>query len=313
MSFIVLLNPPLQFDLPGNNQWWRFALSIVIFIGGYVAVNLTLVYGAQYLHGTLYQLFPNTFSSQPIFHLFDMKKGWPDAPVMSGVVLFILFMLSLVVAIPILGFVIRVIHGRPVKSVFGNLGQGFDWALFWSGFLSAALALSIVTGIELLMFWDLISYQPDWHALFIYVPVALVLVPLQVLAEEMMFRGYLLQMVCLSTRRFLIRLLVPALPFALLHYGNAEVQNAPVMALSYFIILSSYLTWLSLRTGGLAAAVGFHLAMNLFAMFVLSSSLSAYISPAVFYSETSIAEALPVEIIVIIVLFHFVMRRRGVV
>lgn len=303
----------MSFPLPGRNRWWHFGITIFLFAGLYIAGNMALFSGVEHLHVLLHQQYPELFSARPLFQLFDMKNGWPDAPVMSGVLLFSMFMVSIIIAIPILALTITAVHRRSLVSVFGNLGQGFDRAQFWHGFLSAAIALFIVTCAEIVLFWDTTSFTFNWSALSVYLPVAILLVPLQVLAEEAVFRGYLLQMISFFSRRLWLRILVPAIPFALLHNGNAEVQNAPVMALGYFIILSLYLTWLSLRTGGIAAAVGFHLAMNVFAMFVLTSSLSAYLSPTLFYIDAPSAGVFPVEIIIVIALFHYLMKHKGLV
>ena len=142
-----------------------------------------------------------------------------------------------------------------------------------------------------------------------YLPIAILVVPLQVLAEELFFRGYLLQAMSVATKRLAVRIIVPALAFALLHYDNAEVQNAAVPAMAYFVIFSLYITWVTTRVSGISAAVGFHLAMNMVALFIISSSLSAYISPTLFYVNEPVVWTLPLEIISVIAIYHILMKR----
>jgi uncharacterized protein len=296
---------------PGRNEWWRYGLAVALFMGGYLGGAFLLIFMAGVGHGILVNEFPDQFTARPFMDLFDMNRGWPDALVMSGAVLFATVMGSVIIAIPALALAVKLVHQRPIFSLLGV--EGFDWKVFRSSFLGAALGFALFTGAELVLFWEDILFSSRWRDLLVYLPVAVVVVPLQVLAEEVVFRGYLLQSVAVFTNRTWVRISIPALAFALLHFGNAEVQRVPVAAMSYFVIFSFYVTWLTARSGGIAAAVGFHLAMNVFAAFIISSSLSAYISPTLFYVDEPVSWLLPVEIIFIIAVYHSLMKRWNVI
>jgi len=293
--------------LAGRNEWWRYGLALTLFIGGYLGGAFVLITAAGVGHGVLSRLFPDQFSQQFFFDLFDMSKGWPDVPVFSGVLLFASAMGSLIVAIPVLALIVIFIHRRSFGSLLGV--DGFDRVAFFTSLAGGVIGLGLFTGIELAFFWDDISFNRRWVDILFYLPVAIFLVPLQVLAEELFFRGYLLQAVSVATKRLWIRVMLPALAFAVLHYSNAEVRNAVLPSLAYYLIFSVYVTWLTTRTGGIAAAAGFHLATNIFAVFIISSSLSAFISPALFYVGEPTLWAVPVEITVVVIIHNFLMKR----
>ena len=293
--------------LLGRNDWWRYLLSTVVFGVGYLGGGLLLFFAADATHQMLASSFPRQFSETSLMALFDLSRGWRDAPVMSGLLLFATFMGSIIIAIPVLAFAVKYIHLRPFKSLLGD--HGFDGTTFSISFSAGVVGFGLITGLEITLFWDGISFNRQWTDILLYLPIAILVVPLQVLAEELFFRGYLLQAMSVATKRFIVRITVPALAFALLHYGNAEVQNAAIPAMAYFVIFSLYITWVTTQVSGISAAVGFHLVMNVFALFIISSSLSAYFSPTLFYFNEPTDWTIPLEIIGVIAIYHALMKR----
>jgi membrane protease YdiL (CAAX protease family) len=83
--------------------------------------------------------------------------------------------------------------------------------------------------------------------------VLVLVVPLQAVAEEYVFRGWLLQAFGSVFRRPWVPILIQAVLFAALH---GEVG----MPLAFGVLAG----WLTVRTGGIEAAIGLHIAHNLF-------------------------------------------------
>ena len=291
----------------GRNDWWRYGLAFILFIGGYLGSVIVLARGLEAGYGALSALFPEHFSQQPFAYLLDLDVGWPDAPLLSGLYLFSSLMMSIIIAIPVLWIVVVWVHRRPFSGIFG--WNGFDWRMFRRSFAAASVGCSLAAAVGVMLFWSRLVINSDWVNFISYLLVAVVLVPLQVLAEELVFRGYILQSVSMITKRSWLRICIPALTFAFLHYDSIEVQTAPVFAMGYFVMLSLYITWFAVRSGGIAAAVGFHLALNMFAAFVIITSLSPQISPTTFYIDAPAAWALPLEIIFVIAVHHALMKR----
>ncbi|MDR0782697.1 MAG: CPBP family intramembrane metalloprotease [Propionibacteriaceae bacterium] len=100
------------------------------------------------------------------------------------------------------------------------------------------------------------SPLPQWGWFLV---VVLITTPFQALAEEVVFRGYLMQALGSVVRNVWFPIIGTALVFAIFH----GVQN-PWLFGSRFVfgILAGILVW---RTGGLEAAVMIHIINNLFA------------------------------------------------
>lgn len=117
--------------------------------------------------------------------------------------------------------------------------------------LNAALWASFVLGMP-----DFGSAQTGWLAFLL---VLVVTSPLQAVAEEVFFRGYLLQAIGSATNRAWVGIVGSALVFALFH----GTQNPALFA--HRFVFGLIAGWLVLRTGGLEAGIAAHIINNLFA------------------------------------------------
>ena len=117
--------------------------------------------------------------------------------------------------------------------------------------LNAALWTSFLLGMP-----DFGPAQPGWPGFLV---VLLITSPLQAIAEEVFFRGYLLQAIGSATGKAWMGIVGTALLFALFH----STQNPALFVHRFAFGLIS--GWLVLRTGGLEAAIAAHIVNNLFA------------------------------------------------
>lgn len=145
----------------------------------------------------------------------------------------------------------------PLGLIWSVVGQ-VRWRLFFE-FLVWALAvfLAIEGGRTLLGLatglW--IGVQFEERSLVVLGLLA-VLMPFQVVAEEVVFRGYILQTIGCWLARPALVVLVPVPFFVMGHPGNVTTGIASgIMALAA--------GYLCLRTGGLEAAIALHLVNNL--------------------------------------------------
>ncbi len=116
-----------------------------------------------------------------------------------------------------------------------------------------------------------------------WLPLALPALLVQTAAEEIAFRGYLLQGLAARFRSRWIWWLLPALGFGALHWNPAEFgANAWLVALSTAVI-GLILADVTIRTGNLSAAIGLHFANNVASLLVVAlpsplASLSLYLA-----------------------------------
>ncbi len=98
--------------------------------------------------------------------------------------------------------------------------------------------------------------QAGWVAFLL---VLLVTSPLQAVAEEVFFRGYLLQTIGSASGRAWVGIVASALLFAFFHGSQS-----PALFVHRFVF-GLLAGWLVLRTGGLEAGIAAHVINNLFA------------------------------------------------
>jgi membrane protease YdiL (CAAX protease family) len=113
------------------------------------------------------------------------------------------------------------------------------------------------------------SSLPIEHWLIAFAPL-LLLILFQTAGEELFFRGYLTQQLAARIPNPLVWGLLPSLAFGLAHTanggGNAQFTVYYVAVATLLGLVMTALVW---RTGGLAAAMGFHLMNNVGAMLLI--------------------------------------------
>ncbi len=94
---------------------------------------------------------------------------------------------------------------------------------------------------------------------------------IQATAEELIFRGYLLQQLGALSRSWLVWAVIPSLLFGLIHY-NSDLPNYGGV---YYVLITflmglafSVLVW---RTGTLWAAAGLHVGINIMGLGVVGT------------------------------------------
>ncbi|KAF0677326.1 CPBP family intramembrane glutamic endopeptidase [Profundibacterium mesophilum] len=161
----------------------------------------------------------------------------------------------------------RLLHRRRAASLFGprrRLVRDFLRA-------GAAVALLYAAGLALWSIGFDARQQLETSLWLSLLPVALAGVLIQTGAEELLFRGYLLQQLAARFRSPLAWMVLPSILFGLLHFDpGAQGAGAwlPVFSAGLFGLIAADLT---ARTGSIGAAWGFHFANNVLAILVLAT------------------------------------------
>jgi membrane protease YdiL (CAAX protease family) len=157
-------------------------------------------------------------------------------------------------------------HGVSWRRAFSISGVGFRWVQFWR----AALALLIVGLLAHVLGYGLEPQQYHFpartsaHALWMVLALGVIFV--QSLGEEVLFRGYLLRV---WGAVLPLRLPVTAGVIALFvtgHAWNEDLQRDPLLNVVYFIVGEVVAYAVLFRTRNLAASAGLHWMNNVVAL-----------------------------------------------
>jgi membrane protease YdiL (CAAX protease family) len=152
-------------------------------------------------------------------------------------------------------------------------------AAVWTG--SAA----VFEGVAYLLYPQSYTWTFDPARFLPLLVVVGLLVPLQSAAEELLFRGYLLQGLGLALRRGWAALLVTSVLFAAVHLGNPELARFGNSFVVYYAGIGLVLGLATLLDDGLEVAIGAHAANNLWGALVVSFPGSVLDTPALLRME----------------------------
>lgn len=168
-----------------------------------------------------------------------------------------LFMIALLLPVSLLA--VRLVGRRPASTVLSVAGR-LRWRLLGRAAVVSAVFMIIALVVTLLVDPPIAYGFESIHRWpLIMVLLVLAVIPWQAAAEEVLFRGVLMQAVGAWLRHPVWAIVLPAPLFVLGHtynaYGLADI--------AVFALVAGYLTW---RTGGLEAAIGLHVVNNLVAI-----------------------------------------------
>ena len=172
------------------------------------------------------------------------------------------------------GAVTRVLFGFSLPHLYGGSGK-----IRWSDFRVAfAYIFVIILFLELLVFvatWvmgtppytrnDAVSIL-DW---LIYLMPLIILVFLQIGAEEVFFRGYLLRLIYSRKARLVWAVYVPSFLFGLAHLDPITYGFNSMLYVLNTTVTGVILCFITLWRGNIAMAMGIHFAVNIFAILII--------------------------------------------
>jgi membrane protease YdiL (CAAX protease family) len=262
------MNDYLNLARLGKNHWWRYLLAVLAILFAWQIVGslpaVLLVFWVS-LDGN-----PATAVT-------------PDAA-FDGVPLsisFVAFMLASWAFLAGIFIAVRFIHGRRFLTLV-TPASAPDWKRFFQGFgvwfgLVAAAAV-----VEAVLYPGRYVWTLDLRAYLPFVFLALIMVPIQTSAEELFFRGYLLQGFGLRIRNIWVLTFLSGFLFMLPHLLNPEAKLGYwLMGLNYFSI-GALMAYVTLRDGRLELALGIHAANNLFTALFANAVVTVMPTPSMF-------------------------------
>lgn len=192
----------------------------------------------------------------PYDHLTDLQRIY--ANVFKTPLVFIAFLSTVIPVIPAI-FIARLITNfKPVgliHSIAGRMRWSYLGVFLGFGFLIFGLYSVGFAALDGSLTTQNSVHPLDSGMFWLYIVLILLIVPFQCYAEELLFRGYLMQTVGRWLKNPAWAIIIPAPIFMVLHgYGLWGLLSVLTMAL-----IAGFLCW---YTGGLEAGIGLHIANN---------------------------------------------------
>lgn len=172
-------------------------------------------------------------------------------------------------------FWVKFVQGQSITSLTTSR-QKIDWKrVFFSFFLWGSITTLLILGLYFTQPENFVwNFNPE--KFFIFLVLAVVLVPMQTSFEEYLFRGHMLQGIGLATNSRLIPLIITSVLFGLMHIANPEVGKIGYIIMIYYIGTGFFLGIMTLMDEGLELALGFHAANNLVGALLLTADWTAF-------------------------------------
>lgn len=193
----------------------------------------------------------------PYDHLTDLQRVY--ANVFKTPLVFITFFISIIPVIPAI-FIARLITNFKPLGLIHSIAGRMRWS-YLGVFLGFGFLIFGLYNVGNLVLAGSLTTQNSVHPLnsgmfWLYIVLILLIVPFQCYAEELLFRGYLMQTVGRWLKNPVWAIIIPAPIFMVLHgYGLWGLLSVLTMAL-----IAGFLCW---YTGGLEAGIGLHIANNI--------------------------------------------------
>ncbi len=238
----------------GRNGWWRYTWGVVLIVAVW--------------------LFAGGLVS-PL--LWPLPLGGVREFVATNVDF--MLMMSGVVMVHVL------VHHRPWRTLITSRSS-LSWRRLFEGAALWGVLMLLIVVLESALYpgryvW---SFDPQrWPQFFV---LALLLTPIQCTAEELLFRGYLLQAIGRVFHNPFVSAALSSLLFAAPHLLNPEAtaHGLLIMAATYFT-MAMFLALVALRDAGLELAIGAHTANNFFLIVFFGYKDSPLPASAMFTTE----------------------------
>lgn len=237
-------------------RWWRPLVAVLVTAAFFLGVNIVLSVGvmvALLASGTLTLEIASSPAELTELLLPDMARPWTIAFGLGAIAL----------VLPLVPLALRIAGIRPAGprvSVLHSVLFRLRWrwlgeTLLWSLLLWVVLN-GILIGLDLAQGSGLSEFAIDPATYAISLVLVVLLVPVQAATEEYLYRGVLLQSTGAWVPFAIVPILLSSVAFAFSHaYDVWGILQVGIMGVGF--------AWVTIRTGGLEAAIALHTVNNI--------------------------------------------------
>lgn len=230
---------------------WRWVLGTLLIVLVWQIAGTLLTIVAAVLAGMTFE----EFLPDAGFTIGDLA---PDRAALVLVVIMVSFIPFFVANF----FAYRFILERKAIYLLTSVGR-FSFRRVMSGFAVWLILGLVGTLIAAVLTPGSVTWTFNPAGILPFVLVAILLIPIQTTAEELFFRGWLLQWTDNGRRNAYVLALVNGLLFAFPHLTNPEVAGDDLIRSVSYVAVGAAWAWVTLRDRSLELAIGAHAANNI--------------------------------------------------
>lgn len=277
----------------GKNHWWRYLLGLLLIVvfwqvlGAIPLLIMVLVISEDGDDSTNVDLETLQFSG--------VDSLWPYL----GINFTLLAMLLGVF------LAVRFLHQRRFTSLLTPIAR-INWKRILEGFTVFFALIASAAALEVWLKPEAYQMTFDPKQFLLFLPIALVITPLQAAAEELFFRGYVMQGLGLWSRQALVPVLGSSLLFMAAHLTNPEVGEDIYLIPLLYLLMGLFLAIITVKSNSLELAIGAHAANNLFAVLIMNYANSALPAPSLFMADKVDPMASIVSFVLVAAAFYWI-------
>ncbi len=193
----------------------------------------------------------------------------------------VLMLLPFVFVAALVLILIRYMHNISIRAFITSRAK-IDWKRIGFSFVGIVLLNFLFFVFSYYSNPSHFQWNFDPQAFAILFLIAIVLVPLQTSAEELFFRGYLMQGFGQVFKHRIFPLLITSLLFGFMHFGNPEIDKlGPLLMVSY-VSMGFFFGIITLMDEGLELALGYHAGNNLLISLLVTADWTAFQTNSLF-------------------------------
>ena len=201
--------------------------------------------------------------------------------------------LSVIIMIPALYIATKIVRDRPFSSYASSRG-GFNFKLYLKALIIPFIALVILQCLDI----AINGPEGTYHFSILFLITSLILIPLQCIAEEYVYRGLIMQTFGSWFKIPVLAILLQSIIFTVSHGYNS------LGLIEIFVsgIIFGFLTW---KTNGIEVSSAIHTANNFsISLFIMFGLISATSSP----TFNNVVISIVFDIILCAIMYYLIMK-----
>jgi len=263
----------LQRGFTGNNTIWLYVLTMVLVFLGIQVASIPLIIAAYI-----------TVDYDMVRFLEGAESSFMDIGMDSNLYLS-LMIFTFSVAILVLFLCLKYFHKKKFTSIITSRKK-IDWKRVLYAFSVWGLISVVFIFIGIFLSPEDYTWNFKLIPFGILLLVSFLFLPFQTSAEELVFRGYLMQGFAILAKNRWLPLLMTSVIFGLLHGMNPEVEKLGYITMVFYIGTGLLFGIITLMDEGIELALGLHASNNIVAAFLVSTDWTVFQTDAL-YIDTS--------------------------